>query len=109
MDNRSGDQLAFCGSRCAYTCGAQHLVGQLKCSLPGCNDFTMLHDRTMVDMGYCCDYHRIKAEERNLVSEGLFNDEMGLQEKKWFLRGRGGVVLTLGAARSHRRTVCAPR
>ncbi|CBN75172.1 conserved unknown protein [Ectocarpus siliculosus] len=67
MDHRSGDQLAFCGSRCAYTCGAQHLVGQMKCSLPGCNDFTMLHDRTMDDMGYCCDYHRIKAEERNLT------------------------------------------
>lgn len=67
VDQSSGDQLTFCGTRCAYASGAQHLVGQLKCSLPGCNEFTMRHELTMAELGYCSDIHRVKAEERMLV------------------------------------------
>lgn len=67
MDSSSGDRLGYCGSRCAELDGAQHLVGQMKCSLPGCNLDTMLHDVNRTDLGYCCDVHRVKAEERSLV------------------------------------------
>ncbi|CAM9541807.1 unnamed protein product [Pylaiella littoralis] len=66
VDESSGDRLAYCGSRCAEGDGAQHLIGQMKCSLPGCNDLTMLHDRTAADLGYCSKNHSIKAEGRSL-------------------------------------------
>lgn len=67
MDSSSGDQLAYCGSRCAASDGAQQLVGETKCSLPGCNGNTMIHDATGDDLGYCCAVHREKAEDRSLV------------------------------------------
>lgn len=39
----------------------------MKCSLPGCNLDTMMHDVHRTDLGYCSDVHRVKAEERSLV------------------------------------------
>ncbi|CAM9699673.1 unnamed protein product [Scytosiphon promiscuus] len=66
VDRDSGAKLAFCSSRCARWVGAHHLVGQSKCSLPGCVDVTMLHDQTGTDLGYCSMVHLGKAEERFL-------------------------------------------
>ncbi len=72
MDASSGHQLTYCGSRCAHAHGAQHLVSLTKCSLPGCNDATMLNDFTGADMGYCSQNHLVRAEERSLVRDTLF-------------------------------------
>eukprot|EP00903_Cladosiphon_okamuranus_P011897 g11174.t1 len=66
VDSSSGDRLAYCGSRCAELDGADDLVGQMQCSLPGCNVATMIHDVHGTDLGYCCDIHRFKAEQRSL-------------------------------------------
>ena len=66
MESGSGDRHSFCGSRCAGLDGARHLVGQMKCSLPGCDEDTMLHANG-TDLGYCSKAHRVKAEERSLV------------------------------------------
>ncbi|CAM9267091.1 unnamed protein product, partial [Hapterophycus canaliculatus] len=67
VDRSSGAQLTFCGSRCARWARDYHLVGESKCSLPGCNEFTMRHDQTGADLGYCCMIHLMKAEERSLA------------------------------------------
>lgn len=67
MDRNSGSQFTFCGIRCAHASGAYHLLGQLRCSLPGCSDVMMRHEVTMEELGYCSDIHRTKAEERSLV------------------------------------------
>eukprot|EP00752_Nemacystus_decipiens_P006890 g6189.t1 len=68
VDQESGNQLTYCGVRCAHASGAHHLLGQLRCSLPGCNDVMMRHELTMAELGYCSDNHRVKAEERRLAA-----------------------------------------
>ena len=71
MESGSGDRHSYCGSRCAGEDGAHHLVGQMKCSLPGCNNDTMISEFSGTDLGYCCNIHRLKAEERSLVRQVL--------------------------------------
>lgn len=70
VDQKSGDPLDYCGSRCAARVQMNHLVGRGVCSLPGCIHKCFIHQQTQEETGYCSEDHRVRATGRMLVSGG---------------------------------------
>lgn len=68
MDEDTGYFLNYCGARCASELQMHHLVGQGKCSLPGCAGPNMVHPEKREEMGYCCEDHHLRATQLSLVT-----------------------------------------
>ena len=70
VDASNGANFGYCSSACARAKGANDLVGQWMCSVPGCVHRTLLNKHTGSDLGYCADSHLRHAASHPMVSDG---------------------------------------